>query len=42
MEHKNINGFFKNILLDKFLVNFIPGLILFYALTNYLPRSITN
>lgn len=34
MDNKNINDFFKNILLDKFLVNFIPGLILFYALTN--------
>ncbi len=32
MNNKNINEFLKDTILDKFLVNFVPGLILYYVI----------
>jgi hypothetical protein len=39
MNNKNIREFFNDLLLDKFLVNFFPGLILFYVLTTFIKFS---
>lgn len=36
MNNKNITEFFQDIVLGKFIVNFIPGLILFYVLTMFI------
>jgi hypothetical protein len=35
MNNKNINEFFNDLFLDKFLVNFFPGLILFFVLATF-------
>lgn len=35
-----IKDFFDNLVFDKFLLNFIPGLILFYVLTMFIDVSI--
>ncbi len=40
MDNDKIKEFFNDIVLDKFLVNFIPGLILFYTLTLFVSISI--
>lgn len=34
MENKQINDFFKDIILGKFLVNFVPGFILYCVISN--------
>ena len=36
MNNKNITEFLQDIVLGKFIVNFIPGLILFYVLTMFI------
>jgi len=39
MNNSNINAFFNEIILDKFILNFVPGLILFYAVISFLGLS---
>ncbi|AXG67920.1 hypothetical protein KORDIASMS9_00102 [Kordia sp. SMS9] len=39
MNNEKINAFFNDIFIDKFLVNFVPGLILFYALYSFISFS---
>lgn len=40
MNTDKIKEFFNEIILDKFIVNFVPGLILFYTLTLFIKVSI--
>lgn len=37
MNLSKINQFFNEVLLDKFIINFIPGLILYYCLHSFVP-----
>ncbi|MBC8755774.1 hypothetical protein H2O64_13945 [Kordia sp. YSTF-M3] len=36
MNNSTIKAFFNEIILDKFMVNFVPGLILFFVLTTFI------
>lgn len=36
MDNNTIKAFFNEIILDKFIVNFVPGLILFFVLTTFI------
>lgn len=40
MNNNAIKEFFNELVLDKFLLNFIPGLILFYVLTMFIPITV--
>lgn len=40
MDHKKLNDFLDEFIVGKFLVNFVPGLILFYALTSFINISV--
>ncbi|WP_298514425.1 hypothetical protein [uncultured Kordia sp.] len=39
MDNNKINSFFNDILLDKFILNFVPGLILFFVLSTFIGVS---
>jgi hypothetical protein len=36
MDNNTIKAFFNEIILDKFILNFVPGLILFFVLTTFI------
>lgn len=41
MNTEKINTFFNEIILDKFILNFVPGLILFFVVSSFVEFSIS-